>query len=181
MTASFLIPTRPWPHFLPCLSLLVGLSILEVLEGLGAKGLSLKWPNDLLWEDRKLAGVLLESRQENVVAGIGVNLQVGTGEYSFEVKNRLVHLGELGISAKPAELFESILDQTDRRFVAALKELAPLLQDWERRSGSIGKRVRVVDSGLSGTIKGLGPAGQLVLQTEAGQVELVSGEVVFEG
>ena len=60
----------------PTLSpLIVGLALYRVCAGMGVKGLRLRWPNDLLVGDRKLAGVLLERPSEDrVVAGIGLNL-----------------------------------------------------------------------------------------------------------
>ncbi|NQZ31479.1 MAG: bifunctional biotin--[acetyl-CoA-carboxylase] ligase/biotin operon repressor BirA [Oceanospirillaceae bacterium] len=61
------------------LSLLVGVSVIEALSEVGIKGVELKWPNDLLFKGRKLAGILLEmqgdaSGEVSVVIGIGINV-----------------------------------------------------------------------------------------------------------
>jgi BirA family biotin operon repressor/biotin-[acetyl-CoA-carboxylase] ligase len=69
------------PAQLGGLSLACGAAVAQALEGLGVKGLALKWPNDLLWQRRKLAGLLLEVRGESsgpsdVIAGIGVNTRM---------------------------------------------------------------------------------------------------------
>lgn len=66
------------------LSLAVGVAALEALEGLGISGIGLKWPNDLVSEDRKLGGILIEARgeahgQATVVVGIGINVAMPQG------------------------------------------------------------------------------------------------------
>ena len=65
---------------LQALSLLTAISVVDALQKFGAQGLQVKWPNDVLFEKRKLAGILLEmQRKENscfVVFGIGVNIEL---------------------------------------------------------------------------------------------------------
>jgi BirA family biotin operon repressor/biotin-[acetyl-CoA-carboxylase] ligase len=63
------------------LSLAVGVAVIQALEAAGATGLSLKWPNDILWQQQKLGGVLIEMSGEaggpcQVVIGVGVNLHL---------------------------------------------------------------------------------------------------------
>ncbi|MFT5707712.1 MAG: BirA family biotin operon repressor/biotin-[acetyl-CoA-carboxylase] ligase [Oceanospirillaceae bacterium] len=63
------------------LSLVVGLSIVQSIAKLGIKGIELKWPNDLLYQGRKLAGILLEMQGDasgdiSVVIGVGVNVKM---------------------------------------------------------------------------------------------------------
>ena len=62
------------------LSLVVGLALLEVLRGYGIMGLELKWPNDIYYQDKKLAGILIKNitrnQTQSVVIGIGVNIDV---------------------------------------------------------------------------------------------------------
>jgi BirA family biotin operon repressor/biotin-[acetyl-CoA-carboxylase] ligase len=62
------------------LSLAVGVAVCRALAGLGARGIRLKWPNDIWFEDRKLGGVLVETRSgggtAHVVVGVGLNLHL---------------------------------------------------------------------------------------------------------
>ncbi len=62
------------------LSLIVGLAILEVLRDYGVTGLQLKWPNDVYYQDKKLAGILIQNTVQNksqsVLIGIGININV---------------------------------------------------------------------------------------------------------
>jgi len=63
------------------LSLVAGISIIDGLNSLGVEGLKIKWPNDVYWDDKKLAGILIESTkmQENsveMIIGIGININM---------------------------------------------------------------------------------------------------------
>ena len=69
------------PAQLPALSLAVGVAVADVLRAHGAAGVMLKWPNDVLWQGRKLGGLLIQLRFEaggaaSVVVGIGINLEL---------------------------------------------------------------------------------------------------------
>lgn len=73
------------PPQLPALSLAVGVTLAETLRDLGAQGVGLKWPNDLLWQGRKLAGILIEHQGEaagpcRVVVGVGLNLTMSEAQ-----------------------------------------------------------------------------------------------------
>ena len=77
------------------LSLIIGLSIFETLINLGVerKKIELKWPNDVLVQKRKISGVLLESFDDFIVAGIGLNIlktpQNETKWYTTKLKNHI--------------------------------------------------------------------------------------------
>ena len=69
------------PAQLPALSLAVGVAVADTLRAHGADGVMLKWPNDVLWQGRKLGGLLIQLRFEaggaaSVVVGIGINVEL---------------------------------------------------------------------------------------------------------
>lgn len=72
------------PAGLPALGLAMGVAVAEALRDLGAEDVRLKWPNDIVWHQRKLGGLLLQLRSESggsasIVAGLGLNLSLPTG------------------------------------------------------------------------------------------------------
>ncbi|MFM8454948.1 MAG: biotin--[acetyl-CoA-carboxylase] ligase [Gammaproteobacteria bacterium] len=75
---------------IPDLSLEIGEKIINVLEGLGVQGLSLKWPNDVYLNQKKLAGILIETRRNYVVLGIGLNV----GKNNLEIDQPWTDLSE---------------------------------------------------------------------------------------
>ncbi len=106
--ASILLRANPPAHLAGTIPLAVGLAACEALEGLGAS-LELRWPNDLMVGDRKLGGVLVESRSgsqgiETVVAGLGINVN------NEPPIDDAASLAQLGVEATPREVLTALLD-----------------------------------------------------------------------
>ncbi len=57
----------------PAMSLMAGVVVAQALEHNGLEGVQLKWPNDVLYDNKKLAGILIEIKQGDCIAGIGIN------------------------------------------------------------------------------------------------------------
>lgn len=109
------------------LSLAVAVAVVEALEAQGFHGIELKWPNDLLWRGRKLAGILLEMSGDaagpcHVVVGLGVNLSLSRAAPS-EIDQPWVDLLEVGAGRAV---------QKNAIAAAILNQLLPLLADFER-------------------------------------------------
>jgi len=156
-----------------CFPLFAGLLVSEVLAGIGGARLALKWPNDLLLDGRKLAGILCESRQvgnrRTLVVGIGLNLRAHPS--LDELPKGYAALDQLGEPMPAADI------------VAGLCRLWPLLmQCWiepsalnrawlERACVPVGTQVRVQadERRYSGEFIGLDPAGSLLVRTAAGR------------
>src|SRR5262249_41117706 len=105
---------REVPPDLGALGLVVGVCTRRALSSLGLEGAGLKWPNDLLVGDRKLAGVLIELRAESggpacVVIGIGVNVVLGAG--------LLEEIERTGVAA--TDLANAGMRAPDRNVIAA--------------------------------------------------------------
>lgn len=166
------------------LSLVVGLALAVALEKLGVAGVRLKWPNDVLIEERKLAGILVElqsgrGRGPAAVIGIGLNMA----------------LPAAAIPGQPAvcSLADCLADVPDRNQVLAgiLAELQDLLGvcgvagfdalrgAWEQRNAHAGRAVRILGEGieLEGVCQGVDEDGALLLATEQGVQRILSGEV----
>jgi BirA family biotin operon repressor/biotin-[acetyl-CoA-carboxylase] ligase len=90
------------PATLAALSLAVGVAALRALGRLGISGLALKWPNDIVQEDRKLGGILIDLRSEAagpayVVVGIGINVRLpASARERLAIEARAVDLATLG-------------------------------------------------------------------------------------
>ncbi len=108
------------------LSLAVGVAICRALDGLGARGVRLKWPNDVWFEDQKLGGVLVETRTGggslHVVVGIGLNLHLN------EAARR--EIGTLGLAALDAACPSPV--SRNAAAAALLTELLSMLPVFER-------------------------------------------------
>lgn len=163
------------------LSLVVGLAVAEAIEACltGARvRAGVKWPNDVLLRERKVAGVLLEAAGGTVVCGIGVNVSQTEAELPAGTP---VPAGSLlsvtGRAPDRAVLLVALLGLLEQRYDAWCRSgLAPLLDELETRNVLHGQRVEV--GGDAGTASGIAADGRLVLVRDDGTTVLVgSGEV----
>lgn len=181
MLSLLLRPSAP-PGRLTLLSLLTGLAVAEACEPLvsGAQ-LSLKWPNDLLADGRKCAGVLIEApTPRTVILGVGINVDWRKVERPAELAG-VTSLSEIGRG--PVDrwaLLPRLLERIDRRYRTWCARPDDFLPAYRERCATLGRAVRVehVDgSGVEGIAVRITDAGALVVATDAGEVEVLAGDV----
>ncbi len=166
----------------PLLPLAAGLAVCETAERL-ADGVecTVKWPNDVLLEGRKLAGILIEARPQDdwAVIGVGLNLTIAPDEFPPE-------LGKTATSLTPAPgETRWRADRAPTRYTAVLSgrlehwidaDDAAILAAWRARDALRGREVSW--DGGSGVADGVGDRGGLVVVVPGGdRVVLDSGEV----
>lgn len=162
-------------------SLLSGIAMVEAIADMTGIEASLKWPNDLLLGDRKLAGILLEGRDGFQVVGIGVNVNVMPDDLAPEIRPIATTL--LVQCGSPTNI-ESLLAAFLVRFVALettfVESPALPLERYLRYFPFVGERVAVQWCGqeLVAPIVGVAEDGALLLQGEDGEtVRITTGEV----
>ena len=178
--AAELAPNELW-----ALSFVGGLALAELTRSLGAP-CQLKWPNDLLWRGRKLAGVLCEARlpassalstaqaPPRVVMGIGLNLRPLPGRFegSVSLEERLNSLAPL---PDPLSLSEALLSQLRAASeLLARQGSEALIEAWRRDSLPAGTRLHT--AGIEGSLRRVTAQGSLLLDTPEGVVSIESGE-----
>jgi BirA family biotin operon repressor/biotin-[acetyl-CoA-carboxylase] ligase len=169
------------PARLGWLPLLTGVAVATAVREQAAVPASLKWPNDVLVGERKLAGILAEAHGDAVVAGVGLNVTLSQPELPVPTATSL--LLEDAVSTDRAALLVAILAELGRRYQAwrAGPDAAGLRTDYLRRCATIGRPVRVELPGgarLTGTAEDVDDAGRLVLRTAAGLVPVGAGDVL---
>jgi BirA family biotin operon repressor/biotin-[acetyl-CoA-carboxylase] ligase len=172
------------PSRLGPLPLLIGVAVAEAIETVAATTCALKWPNDVLIDGRKVAGILIqsrlsESRVEYVNVGIGINLDVPDSA----LPDGAISLSSAAASAidRDAVLMALIerLDVAHSSYVES--EGRPSLDGWTRRAAMLGEQIAVRLEGgeLSGRLIGVDEVGRLLLETTSGDVvALTQGDVV---
>ncbi len=181
---------RDVPADLGALGLVIGVCELRALRELGLAHAKLKWPNDILVEDRKLGGVLIELRAESagpacVVIGIGLNVALGAP--------LLERIAETGVA--PTDLVTAGLEQPARnlivgRIVASCirglleferSGLRPFIEDWRDADALRGRMVDVRGAGgdiSRGLARGVDLHGALLVETaDNGLKKFISGDV----
>lgn len=175
-------PRWPW------IALAAGLAVGAALRRTAGVEATLKWPNDVLIADRKVAGILVERVESGpfppaAVIGIGVNVSLGAGELP-------------GPQATSLAIEQA--STTDRSVLArsVLRALENVLGDWQRSGGdperglltaytqacsTLGQQVRVTvpgDREFEGQAVAVDAVGRLVVRTPAGQRVIGAGDVV---
>jgi BirA family biotin operon repressor/biotin-[acetyl-CoA-carboxylase] ligase len=158
-------------------SMIGALAVADLCSGLGLTP-SIKWPNDVLLDGRKVCGVLPEAIWANqrllgVVLGIGVNVRVAfAGELAQHATNLEAALGQR--LERPA-LIAAILDSVERY---SQQPAAAVVERWRSQLGTLGQRVSIGD--VVGVAVDTDALGALLIRTDTGRVErVVAGDVVF--
>lgn len=156
---------RSWPPLLP---LAAAVAVADV-AGVAAR---IKWPNDVLLEGRKVAGILVEARPQEgwAVVGVGLNVAVRVEELPAELRHTAASMGLAPDGVEPvlARLLDAFawrLDEPER----------PLLEAYRTRDALAGREVRWAEG--SGIAKGIDDGGRLLVATDRGPVALDAGEV----
>lgn len=173
------------PAALTGLSLVAGVALVRALSGLLPQGLGLKWPNDVQWQGRKLAGVLIEMAGESAgpshaVIGIGVNVRM-PDESAAEIAQPWTDLTRcLGEPPSRNALAAAVLEE----LVVALRHfeaegLQPFLDAWRTHDAVAGKAVQLhLPNGvIEGRARGIDESGALVLQVGDELRRFASGEI----
>ena len=172
---SALIELRPSDPPAPSVALAAGLALVEALDIAAPRpGLMLKWPNDVMLDGAKLAGILLERSGDRIVAGFGVNLAVAPA-----IEGRATaHLG--AAIAPPA--FAPLLAASFARLLEAWRTAEPeaFARAWLARAHPVGTPLAVhmgKEEAVSGIFAGIDPDGALRLNV-AGAIQIVrAGDV----
>ena len=165
------------------LSLAVGVAVVRALLQQGFPQLNLKWPNDILYQARKLGGILVEARVESqgqcmVVAGIGLNLDMPSGA-SSKIDQPWIDAKALLPDAKPSrnQIIAALICQLMRLLGEyESKGLRFWLEDWRRWNCVLGKEVIVQQGGcqFDAIAEDIADNGQLKLKLPDGRRYLLA-------
>jgi len=168
------------------LTLLSAVALSEAVEKSTGLTSLIKWPNDLLLEGKKVAGILTElraevDRVEFVVLGVGLNVNTAAKELPPEATSLKE---ERSGSVNRICLIQEVLRFFEKRYFALKKQgFGPVLEEWRRRSATIGSRMTFEERGIrqSGTAIGLADDGGLLIRLDSGAtVKRMAGDIILE-
>lgn len=125
-----------------------GLAVLASAQALGARAARLKWPNDVLVDGAKLAGILVEARgsepaRPHAVVGVGLNVLQLAFPAELEAERAVTSLARLGCKATREQALAVLLAQLGPQLERACREPERVASDFARASQLVGRRVRV--------------------------------------
>ncbi len=136
---------------------------------------TIKWPNDVWIEGRKVAGILVAGRPQEGWAVRGVGVTVATKSFPSELAAAATSLQLAGASAATEDVLRDLLRALDEWLLAPPERV---LDAWRSRDALKGERVRW--AGGEGIAGGIDDSGALVVETRNGRVTLDAGEVHLE-
>lgn len=185
MVLKPLIPLQ----FIPHLTLLTAVAVCRAIKKVAPVQVGIKWPNDLLIEERKVCGILLESVAEDerlvsVIAGIGIDVNLAVDDYPESLREIATSLKrELGQEVDRALIITEIMYEWEQLYNMYEEQgFGPIRTLWEANSIMIGRQVHIESAygSVSGTAQGLDDSGALMV-LGAGNVyqKVFSGDIQF--
>ena len=183
ITVTFVFPVEEHlsPHQVP---LLAGLAVRDAAaEIVDEVGVSLKWPNDVLYGGKKLAGLLCERVSKADLIGVGVNVNNDPKKAPAALRGQITSLA--AIAGRPIDINEALIAlakhlhramsrRGDRLFVETLNR-------YDEHHALVGRKVSVVEAGsgrvVSGRCAGLDSSGRLVLRNRKRTHPVIAGQV----
>lgn len=171
-------PSRPHAEW-GWLSLLTGVAVAAAIKDIsgGSERVSLKWPNDVLVDQRKICGILCESDGKNVTIGIGINTSLDETELPVP---QAISLLLAGFPTDKDELIARVLIRLDE-ILAHWDATGDVRSEYLAASDTIGREVRVIvsaDEAIVGVAIGVADDGGLIVQTESGPRNFSAGDVI---
>ena len=178
------------PPTFSALSLAIGLALVRAVRRFGSSVVQLKWPNDLVWMQRKLAGILIEIRGEadgpaHVVIGIGLNLRLPSStrlKLAEQQAALVTDLHEVLGDRAPGRnvLVAAIVDEIVMTLLRFEHEgFAPFADEWRKADALRNVAVRVLsgNEAINGIARGVASDGALAVEVN-GKIQLfTSGDV----
>ncbi len=154
--------------------LAIGLALCDALEGLGFKA-RIKWPNDIVINSKKVAGILIEVENHRLIVGIGMNTNILKFPEPLANEATSLYL-ESGNKFGKTQVLARILQAINQRYnLLVTNQIQELFNDWRRHSAILGQLVLVTlpRKKIEGSALDIDIQGALLIRTEDGSVQRV--------
>ncbi len=159
-------------------------ALVRALHAETGLALNIKWPNDILIRDCKVAGILTELNADldhvrHIVLGMGINVSHSPSDFPVELRAQAISLRQAaGKPVHRASLAAAVLRELDRDYRRILaRDFDSVSEEWESHCSTLGREVAISQGPrtLRGRAEALDPSGALLLRTEHGRLERITG------
>ncbi|OFW53318.1 MAG: biotin--[acetyl-CoA-carboxylase] ligase [Actinobacteria bacterium RBG_13_35_12] len=182
-----LYPQLP-PSYIPRITLMTAVAVVKAIKMCTQIESQIKWPNDILINEKKVCGILTEMSAELdiinwVVVGIGINVNIEHREFPEDIHENTISLKEvLGKVVLRVKLVQIFLQEFEKYYESLKRrEFSSILKEWKLYSHTLGRKIRV-DMGeriVTGEAVNINEEGALILKKENGElVEIISGTII---
>lgn len=176
---------------LPFITLATGVAVAKTLEKAGIENPEIKWPNDIIINDKKVCGILTEAVTkfntiENVIIGVGIDANIDPEELPKELQSQTTTLKkELEREIDENLLIKLFLEEFEKIIELFNQEKhEEILKEWRKRSYTIGKMVEVrkpYKKPYDAYVVGIGKEGALIVEKSDGSLKkVISGECIIK-
>lgn len=181
-----LYPQLP-PSYIPRITLMTAVAVVKAIKVCTQIKSQIKWPNDILINEKKVCGILTEMSAELdiinwVVVGIGINANIDIQDFPEDIQENTISLKEAsGKKISRVKLAQTFLQEFEKYYdKLKRKEFSSILKEWKLYSHTLGRKIRV-DIGeriITGEAVDINEEGALILKKEDGElIKIISGTV----
>ena len=159
------------------LSLISGLSVIKAIKEISNLTCGLKWPNDIILDNKKLGGILIEANKKATVIGIGINVNEKLDELNNEIKEQSISLNIYNQTLIEIEtLLAHVLNQFE---VYCNQNKSEIINDWLEYCVHINKEIKFDNNNgiITAKFKGIGKNGEGIINVN-GQDTMISGGII---
>jgi len=176
------------PSYISRITLMTAVAAVKAIKVCTQIESQIKWPNDILINEKKVCGILTEMSAELdiinwVVVGIGINVNVDRRDFPEDIQENTISLKEAsGKEVLRVKLVQTFLQEFEKYYeILKRREFSSVLKEWKLYSHTLGKKIRVDIGGriIKGEAVDINEEGALILKKEDGElVEIISGTIV---
>lgn len=175
------------PQEAPKCTLLAAVAVARAMQEFNLQA-NIKWPNDIMFENKKLVGILTEMNAEMerinyIVIGIGINVNIMPEEFPQDIRDTATSLAIMkGEKLPRVKFFQAVLRALDALYLEVLADgFCVVMQEWRKYSITLGQKVRVIGARdgevFLGTAADIDAEGALLVETENGCRRVLAGDV----
>jgi BirA family biotin operon repressor/biotin-[acetyl-CoA-carboxylase] ligase len=163
------------------ISLIIGLAVINAIKEYGIKEkILIKWPNDILWKDKKIAGILIDANAEingncKLIIGVGINLNMATIPQSSDLQSFMSLKKIIGHTIDKNKMVALLINNIFIFIKKFEKDgLHSFIEQWHNYDYLYDKKLKIKDANIEkqGIAKGIDPYGRLILQLNNGNEQM---------
>ena len=179
---SIVLRTGQLPSRTAELSFVTALAVADTVDSLLPRTIraTLKWPNDVLVDGAKIAGILLEQVDDATIIGVGLNVLHAPTDIAYKATAIVASGGTASVDQVKDILLERLAHHLE---VWSQDGFGPVRDQWLERSFPIGAAIRANSAGesIAGAFAGMDADGALLLDTPSGRRRIVAGDIAIGG
>ena len=184
---SLILRPKCLPKDAPKFTLMAAVAVANAMQRFKLPA-QIKWPNDIMFDGRKVVGILTElsaqiEKVNYIVVGIGINVNIAYKDFPDDIKKVAASLSEInGKEISRIDFFRAVLEECDKLYTAINEEgFGKIFEQWKSFNITLGRKVKVIsaETGESffGIAEDIDDDGALIVSTENGRQTLYAGDV----